>query len=95
MKQVIIALTTAAVVCAASASFAQKVKPNPKQPGEMGNHRVVIKVVREGAPSATTYGANEVTIEGKSVKLKAGSMETSEYLTLPASNARNLRVTFR
>jgi hypothetical protein len=91
MKNVIIALTTAAVVCAASASFAQTPAPAHK---EIMGKRAVVLVKIEGA--AANEGINRVvTINGQNLKIMAGRNEASKEVTLSGAEARRLMITYQ
>ena len=77
MKQVIIALTTAAVFCVAGASFAQKPKPAATEAAK--TEKVVIIVqAPEAVSKAEERKPRVVTINGEAFKIKPGSREVTE-----------------
>lgn len=91
MKRVIIALTTAAVLCGASASFAQ----TPVSSKGMGGERLVIfRIERQNAPAAAGVGVtHEAVVNGKTIKFRVGASEVRQRLALKPGDLSNLRAT--
>ncbi len=94
MKKVIIALTTAAVLCGASASFAQPQRGDVEASKVAGKRMVVIKVQGMGAVAAKPQ---LVTINGATITIPAGRSEASKTIALPVllreADGRGLRLT--
>ncbi len=90
MKNVIIALTAAACVCAASASFAQQGIVENR--GPIGGKAVTVKV--EG-PIGAIGTERVVTVNNTKFVFRQGSREVVKTVRIwGSSEARNLRVTY-